>query len=130
MRAPTSLKPPRVPVMRPNVVALLATLKTRLGSVKLKRVKGLLTSQRNWKRTLSQRRQVFEREACAHTRPGDSKVLRPRVPGVNGAGYANAAAFRYGFCAANGSRFGPMLQPDVTALGEIWSGRCCMGSQA
>jgi hypothetical protein len=88
---PTSLKLPRVPVMRPKVLSV-ATLYTRLGSENSMRLYGLLKSHRisNFRRSRSF--QALESEVCAQTRPGDVSVLRPSVPAVNGAGYANAAA--------------------------------------
>src|SRR4051794_37240408 len=108
-RLPTSLKLPRVPVMRPNDDSV-ATLYTRLGSVKLNRVNGLLKSHRAMNFTRSFRIQALERETCAHIKPGAVSVLRPRVPVVNGAGYAKAAALMYGFCRLVGSRLGPIVQ--------------------
>src|SRR5437899_1341334 len=95
------------------------------------RLYGLLKSQRISNFMRSRSLQLLESDVCAQTSPGEVSVLRPSVPGVNGAGYENAAAFKYGFWALVGSRFGPMVQPGVTAwsLGRIWLGRCCIGSQ-
>src|ERR1041385_4351021 len=61
-------------------------------------------------RVLGARGKPVRSDGPVQTMPGLVSVLRPSVPGVNGAGYANAAGFRYGFWALVGSRFGPMDQ--------------------
>src|SRR6266481_5216640 len=107
---PTSENDPRVPGPLPNVDALFA-LYVELGFPKFGCEKGkLLPSRRSSKRTRSRICHHFASESCVHIRPGPSNVLRPRLPTVNAAGYANASNFRYGFCAAVGKRFGPKVQ--------------------